>query len=301
MQSVKRKLQSQRGASISFALLLFLVCAVISSVVIVSATTSAGRMSQTAEMDQRYYAVTSAAKFLQDMVETQPVTVTTVTTTREERIETIILPSVDSGEEPQASVEEKPKGAQKVHTIQYAQMEPIEIVETEGYWPVEDAENGGEVDLDIPASGDDDDINPSQSDPTGYPMLVDAACMRMGIVPEKTILTSRTLTLSANADNSGDDDGLDTAALTIDVDEKLNSDGTIILTLSNASPRYGYTLRLTFTASETINPSPTPSPPQTTVIPGTGPSGEIIQTTVTTREYTVDRTLNWKLTGFERL
>ena len=69
------KLQSQRGASITFALLLFLVCAVISSAVIVAGTTAAGRMSQMAEMDQRYYAVTSAAELMKDSIDGRTVKV----------------------------------------------------------------------------------------------------------------------------------------------------------------------------------------------------------------------------------
>ena len=67
MQAIRNKLKTQKGASITFALLLFLVCAVISSVVIVAATTAAGRMSQLPQMDQRYYAVTSAANLLKLM------------------------------------------------------------------------------------------------------------------------------------------------------------------------------------------------------------------------------------------
>ena len=60
-------MKSERGASITFALLLFLVCAVISSIVIVAATTTSGRLSSLAKMDQRYYAVTSAAKLFSAM------------------------------------------------------------------------------------------------------------------------------------------------------------------------------------------------------------------------------------------
>ena len=75
MKAIKNKLQSKRGASITFALLLFLVCAVISGVVIVAATTAAGRMSQQDEMDERYYAVTAAAKRLNDIFDGKKVTV----------------------------------------------------------------------------------------------------------------------------------------------------------------------------------------------------------------------------------
>ena len=67
MRKLSQKLRSRRGASITFALLLFLVCAVVSSVVIVAATTASGRLSQLARMDQRYYAVNSAAELLCDV------------------------------------------------------------------------------------------------------------------------------------------------------------------------------------------------------------------------------------------
>lgn len=66
MNAIKNKIKSQRGASITFALLLFLVCSVVSIVVVVAGSAAAGRMSQRAETDQRYYAVSSAAELLCD-------------------------------------------------------------------------------------------------------------------------------------------------------------------------------------------------------------------------------------------
>ena len=74
MQTIKKKLRSQYGASITFALLLFLVCAALCSVIIVAATTAAGRMSKLAETDQRYYAVTSAAELMKDLLK-EPVSI----------------------------------------------------------------------------------------------------------------------------------------------------------------------------------------------------------------------------------
>jgi len=63
---LKKKLRSSKGASITFALLLFLVCAVIGSVVLAAGTASAGRFSKLAESDARYYSVTSAVNLLRD-------------------------------------------------------------------------------------------------------------------------------------------------------------------------------------------------------------------------------------------
>ncbi len=80
MNAIKNRIRSREGASITFALLIFLVCTIISSVVIVAATASAGRMSQVAEADQRYYAVTSAAELLRSVFDGQPVNVKYVRT-----------------------------------------------------------------------------------------------------------------------------------------------------------------------------------------------------------------------------
>ena len=75
MNAMKNKIKSQRGASITFALLLFLVCSVISIVVVIAGSAAAGRMSQRAETDQRYYAVTSAVELLCDDFKGKTVTV----------------------------------------------------------------------------------------------------------------------------------------------------------------------------------------------------------------------------------
>ncbi len=75
MNQIKRKLRSRRGASITFALLIFLVCSMVSIAVVVAGSAAAGRMSQRAETDQRYYAVTSAVELLCDDFKGKTVTV----------------------------------------------------------------------------------------------------------------------------------------------------------------------------------------------------------------------------------
>ena len=77
---IRNKLRSQTGASISFALLLFLVCAVLCSVILTAATAASGRMSNLAETDQRYYAVTSAAELLKDLFNKKTVKIEKITT-----------------------------------------------------------------------------------------------------------------------------------------------------------------------------------------------------------------------------
>lgn len=82
LNRAKRKLHSERGASLIFALLLFLVCAVVGSVVLTSGTAASGRVSEMVNTDQRYYAVTSAAELFKDMINGEKVVVEkTITTT----------------------------------------------------------------------------------------------------------------------------------------------------------------------------------------------------------------------------
>ena len=77
MKRAAEKLKSSRGASLMMALLLFLVCAVLGSVVLVAGTASAGRFANLSKMEQRYFAVNSAAELLRtELSGDQPFTVT---------------------------------------------------------------------------------------------------------------------------------------------------------------------------------------------------------------------------------
>ena len=72
---IRNKLCSEKGASLSYALLLFLVAAAVGSVVLTAATSASGRLAGLAEADQRYYSVTSAAELLKERYDGQQVTV----------------------------------------------------------------------------------------------------------------------------------------------------------------------------------------------------------------------------------
>ena len=80
---VKNKIESGKGASILFALLVLLVCMVVGSVVLTAGTAAAGRLSNTAEADQRYYAVSSAAEVLRDAFDGQRIDI------RKEKVTTV--------------------------------------------------------------------------------------------------------------------------------------------------------------------------------------------------------------------
>lgn len=92
MNAVQRKLQDRSGATLTVALLFFIMCAAAGSVILASATTSTGRLAELKASDQNYYAVVSAAKLLRDEIDGQTIGVKqtetkTVTTTRTEKKE----------------------------------------------------------------------------------------------------------------------------------------------------------------------------------------------------------------------
>lgn len=92
---MKRKLQSANGASIIFALLIFLLCGVVASVILGAATAAAGRLSGTAEMDQRYYAVTSAAELFRETVQEEGTITVVRTKTAETGTQTVYANTED--------------------------------------------------------------------------------------------------------------------------------------------------------------------------------------------------------------
>lgn len=75
MKQVKAKLHSQRGVSILFALLLFLVASMVSVVILDAAVTSAYRIHDDREEEQQYLAVSSAGTLLRDVLQSTICTV----------------------------------------------------------------------------------------------------------------------------------------------------------------------------------------------------------------------------------
>lgn len=72
---LKKKVSSETGASITYALLIFLVCTVVGSVVLTAGTAAAGRIAQVARMDQKYYSVSSAVQLLEEELCDKEVTI----------------------------------------------------------------------------------------------------------------------------------------------------------------------------------------------------------------------------------
>ena len=66
LNRLKQKLNSKNGASLLFAMLFFIMCAVIGSIVLTSASGVSGQLSVLQEKDRSYYAVSSAANYIKD-------------------------------------------------------------------------------------------------------------------------------------------------------------------------------------------------------------------------------------------
>ena len=78
MRKALKKLKSDSGVSLMMALLLFLVCAVIGSAVLVAGTAASGRMAKIADKDELYYSVNSAANLLIELIDGKSVKAVTV-------------------------------------------------------------------------------------------------------------------------------------------------------------------------------------------------------------------------------
>ena len=66
---ITHKVRSQRGASLSMALMLMLVCTTVAAIVLAAGTAAAGRLYQVKDTTKTYYNVTSAAKLLSDQMQ----------------------------------------------------------------------------------------------------------------------------------------------------------------------------------------------------------------------------------------
>lgn len=210
------KLRSRTGASISFALLLFLVCTVLCSVILAAATTAAGRMSKAAETDQRYYAVTSACELMKNLINNKVVSIVKVTTSTATTTYTNGMPG---------SPEQNNDASYVTYlipnktAIQLTPADYVTIIDGEGFSSV--------VISTIPEDA-------------AYKLYFDTVIE--SDAPRKfSLASSDDLLSSLGADKDKD-------PLAVDIEELLDDKGTITLSLRNTtgSP---FTLKMVFTAS----------------------------------------------------
>ena len=120
---ILKKLRSNEGASLTYAILLFLVCAVIGTIVLTAGTIASGRLAEKAEMDQRYYHVVSTAEFLKDTLDNQKVVIK-----REKKGSDFVI-KVEGYEEPLTSESEGiADNDSSFHTFDFLTLRTIELL-----------------------------------------------------------------------------------------------------------------------------------------------------------------------------
>lgn len=71
-EKIRNKIRSESGASLAVALLFFIVCAVVGSIIIAAAMSSAGRMSGITSADNQRYALESARSLIEETMLSDP-------------------------------------------------------------------------------------------------------------------------------------------------------------------------------------------------------------------------------------
>lgn len=265
---ILKKLRSETGASLSYALLLFLVCAVLCSVILASATAAAGRMAKMAETDQRYFAVTSAAELLRDVIKEHP-TVSIVKVEKSWTTETY-----ENGVKTGSSSADVPAGETAVAVYLVADKKAAEI---------------GESDL----------LTEIHEDTTTATIQQDAAKnLYFGTPNAGYLLRNREINLTSSFYEAAD---LAYDALAVKVSEDLKENGDITLTLYNQYMRQSvnstvgnrYTLEMSFDADKSV------STDTKTVNVSSKATGEKKHTVTTKTTKTTTTTLTWTLRGIQ--
>ena len=263
-----KKLRSQKGASLSYALLLFLVCAVLCSVILVAATAASGRMAKVAETDQRYYAVTSAAELLRDVFKEHP-TVSVVKVEKSWTAETY-----ENGVRTGSAAADVPDGETALAFYLVADKKAAEIDES-----------------DLTAE--------FEEDTTTATIQQDAAKnICFGTPSEGYLLRNRAINLVSTFH---EDAGLAYDALAVTVSEDLEENGNITLTLYNKYMKQDvtstagnrHTLVLSFGADRNVS---TDTKTENVSSKATGKKKYVV-TTKTTK--TTTTTLTWTLRGIQ--
>ena len=305
INQLNRKLRSRRGASITYALLIFLVCTVVGSVVLAAGAAAAGRLSKVAEMDQRYYSVTSAADLLAKKLNGKTVT---ITRTREETSATTVSYKLVDKHDNTVT----PPIVLYTYTEQYPTT-PVPEVTANYTTTIYDGTNNYAVDdiSDVIVASDKTESNTGASikNPSTKTFLTECALDLMYLNDESrsnantkgamdcSFQMSAKKTGSFALEHTDSPTGVAADDLNIDGKYTLMPDGTLILTLSNADPGGSenvYSLEMILSPDiEEIKKKSSTGPTVTSASPVTG--YEWAEQTTTTETTTVTSKITWKI------
>ena len=276
MKSVKKKLKSNKGASITFALLIFLVCAMVSSVAIAAGTAAAGRMSQIAESDQRYYSVNSAAEVLKGLIDNKTVKVERAIVTREETY-------YQQNETTGAFEEDDDR-----HSTQTVSDTTTFSVDGASY-EIKSAYTTTEGVTSISSTDVNTKIKESFLTDAAL-KTVETSAVTTGYQNEYGNISgtvTRDFVLSGTEDISKLDD--------ICIHEEIDTDGTLTFNVYNNSPNKRYKLELVFKPDRSVNTGSKSDPPERTIVS----NSPITYKDTVQKTDTTTTTLTWHLSSMK--
>ena len=243
---MKRKthsvLRSRTGASITFALLLFLVCAVVGALVLTAGSAAAGRVSNLAQSDQRYYNVTSAAGLLADELSGKKVT---IVRTREITTKTVTEYKVNLAGGAAVNAEKIDEKSSARYTTKLNER-PEEPTDLENYPPTDT--NDGAVFTDL-----------TFLDTIAVKLLLDDVNFNTDEAMNQSMKNGPVQSGVLHVLHAGSTDAdpnvgvADPSSLSVDCLYVVQPDGTIILTLTNSTDKSGETYSLRIKLSPSIN------------------------------------------------
>ena len=255
---MRAKLNSEHGAALTYALLCFLVCAVVGSVILTAATAAAGRFAGLTESDRRYYAVSSAARLLEDSFQDKK----TVVIELEKKFDSTEIRDYS------AASPTEPTESEVAYTLK-----KILSDDTDSIDPISDALSSSELNLFQYASFQ--YIMGSTVSPTVNETIWEKpAYLRDGFEGCRTIPT---LTMSFSADGTDE--------MKLKLETELEKNGMLTVRFSNDDDTDSYTLRMTMTPDVVLAENNTVDSVSSSV---DGSSAEtVVQTITATKTYTI--------------
>ena len=267
---IMKKLKSENGASISFALLLFLVCATAGAVVLAAGTAAAGRLSQMVNMDKRYYSASSAASLLANEIKGKEVTIV-------RSLEEVVVTTTEYDEYGNAGT------PTKQYKLTY---KTIVNGTTIGGTPLGPA-------AERPVStGDAVNVSSFLTKQACYLMFEGENCNTDAAMKESFGLKSEKAPMPFTISGTGD-----LAALNISGNATLNIDGSLDFEIGSEVDSDTYTLILRMIPD--INESPSSSMTSEPFY-STEPDGSYIERITTTETTTITSTISWDVESIQK-
>ena len=281
---LQRKLKSNTGASIAAALMLFLICAVLGGSILAAASVSGGRLSKRADMDRRYYGVTSAAELIADTLAADPVRIV--------RTETVVRVSTTSVD----------RTADAEGAVTFS--EPLTVTDPPEYtYETAVGPAGSETRIGSVINAGSFLTRQTLRLCFGSADFDTEAAMLLPVPAAIPATSAESLPLTVSIPGTG---GASPLNATINATARLKQDGTLVITVDDkpAGPAAGdyFALRMTLTPS--INDTLTALPTETDTSTTSSASGDTISytsiTTVTTKRIRVTE-VRWTVSSMEKL